>query len=437
MNPFSTEDLEVIERDQALPGLRVVLDSDRLLQLLKDHAPFADITSLKLDYVRYKPGMNCLARYRIASESGPAWAYAKAFSEQSSAKLDKVEQRLDDSDGHGAGVVLRSQGVFASVFPYDFKLRSIARLANKESRDRLYRRLFDEHERWPGSGAVILNYKPERRLVMRLEARDGAMATVKCYTGREYARLAAIRKSHKRIADVVTPAQIGQSRKHYCRAFDWIGGDTLRARAHQEAFALQDHRAAGELIAGFHRAPLVGDFPDSQVAAPSLHSLAQQLAFLLPEIEADAVSLAQDLEGLEQDSPSRPRLIHGDFYDKQVIITGHAPGLIDLDCARPGDIHQDLACFLAHRERHILSGVISGGAMDSGIAEAFLDGYRKAGGEFSQDRLEQWVAWHLLRLSHHPFRDRSPDWPDQTHAMVARALQLLQTQSNQQMTAMV
>jgi hypothetical protein len=75
--------------------------------------------------------------------------------------------------------------------------------------------------------------------------------------------------------------------------------------------------------------------------------------------------------------------------------------------------------------------------MDSRLSSAFLDGYINAGGEFSQRRLAQWVAWHLLRLSHHPFRDRTPGWPDQTRAMVARAMQLAQAETTTQQIAMV
>jgi hypothetical protein len=178
MAPFNTEDLDIIGRDKALPGLGAVLDADRLLNLVNGSAPLANVTGVELDYVRYKPGMNCLGRYRIRTDEGPSWAYAKAFSNQSRPKLEKVLQRLSEGDGPEDSLVLPEQGVFVSVFPYDFKLRSIARLAKPDTRDRLYRRLFDDHERWPGSTGVILNYKPERRLVMRLKAPDGAQATV-------------------------------------------------------------------------------------------------------------------------------------------------------------------------------------------------------------------------------------------------------------------
>lgn len=440
MLPFNTEDFSILERETGLPGLRLVLDPVQLQEHVNSSPLFATVSGFSLDYVRYKPGMNCLGRYRITSELGRTWAYAKAFSDYSRLKLEKVGQRLEEGGAAESGLVLPEPGVFFSVFPFDFKLRSIGRLAQQQTRDRLFRRLFDDPDRWPGSSGTILNYKPERRLVMQLTASDGARSTVKCYTAREYERLAGIRKTLKHLPDVLTPRQIGQSRKHRCLAFEWIEGETLRSRSLGNDISAREHRQAGEMIARFHRAAVRKGmktlWPPMSASAPTLHSLARQLAFLLPDVESDALSLANMLEVLDLDRNSGRNLIHGDFYDKQIILTDDAPGLIDLDCARLGDIHQDLACFLAHRERHALSGQVPDGEMGSRLSGAFLEGYRQAGGEYCDRQLAHWVAWHLLKLSHHPFRDRTPGWPQQTRAMVARALALLQAETTKK-TAMV
>ena len=69
------------------------------------------------------------------------------------------------------------------------------------------------------------------------------------------------------------------------------------------------------------------------------------------------------------------------------------------------------------------------------VVPAFLGGYVEAGGGYSEAQLCRWTAWHLLRLSHHPFRDRVPDWADQTRLMLSRAAQLLDAHALPQLIA--
>ena len=426
----ATEDLDLIRRDSAIPGLGLLLDSGQLLERIAPHPAFESVSDLDLDYVRYKPGMNCLGRYRLARNGEPAWAYAKAFSGESLAKLDKVRQLLDEDTGARPIVVLPDWGLFVSLYPHDLKLRSIVRLDDRALRERLFRRVFDKAERWLDSDLQILNYKPERRLVLRLRSANGETASLKFHTRREFERLGRIRKSLSAAPQVRTPGQIGQSRKHHCYAYEWIDGVTLRTRPQGGTALERDYREAGRLIARFHDIPLVREAShDAPRQQPSLASLARQLAFLVPDLTPDAHALAAGLQALDGELAETPRLIHGDFYDKQVIVSGSEFGLIDLDCAHPGDIHQDLACFLAHRERHVLSGTAPADGAGLQPARSFLEGYRDAGGHFSERRLSHWMAWHLLRLSHHPFRDRLPDWPDRTRAMVRRAARLLREES--------
>lgn len=427
MMSSATEDLDLIRRDAALPGLGLILDSGQLLERCAHHPLLASVSDLSLDYVRYKPGMNCLGRYRFVLNGAPAWAYAKVFSSESNRKLEKARKVFGAADVGDTSLVLPEWSLFLSFFPRDLKLRSICRLADDSLRDRLFRRVFDEREQWVGSNFAVLNYKPERRLVVRLTAREGRSATVKFHTRREFERLARVRETAGRAEGVLTPNMIGLSRKHCCHAFNWIEGETLRARQSSAEDLVADFRQAGRLIARFHATRSHrGSGQATPTQAPTLQSLAQQLAFLVPGLEPDAYRIAAELQQVEQRTPRSPGLIHGDFYDKQIIVSDGQFGLIDLDCARPGDVHQDLACFLVHRERQVLNGTADFDGTESRTHSAFLDGYLEEGGGFSERRLAQWMAWHLFRLSHHPFRDRAPGWPDQVRAMLGRARQLLE-----------
>ena len=431
-----TDDLDIVRRDSGLPGLGLILDPGQMLERISRHPMLESVEELELDYVRYKPGMNCLGRYRFLVDGKPAWAYAKAFSNESRAKLDKVAQSANECGPSESSLVLPDWSVFVSFFPGDFKLRSIARLSDPDAKARLFRRVFAEPEGWVDSEAQILNYKPERRLVLRLTSADQKSATLKFHTRREFERLARVGKMFRHAPEIVMSRHIGQSRKHGCYAYEWIEGETLRSRLGRIGSALEPHREAGRLIAEFHGATASSRIENLIPAEPpELLSLTDQLGFLIPDLADEARRLAVALQDLEGANAARSRLIHGDFYDKQIIVSGDNHGLIDLDCVRLGDIHQDLACFLAHRERQILNGSASRASVSPDVVPAFLGGYVEAGGGYSEAQLCRWTAWHLLRLSHHPFRDRVPDWADQTRLMLSRAAQLLDAHALPQLIA--
>ena len=61
-----------IETEQALlgqesdmPGLSLLLDEQALLDVVQLQLPAADISRIRIDYLRYKPGTGCLAGLRV------------------------------------------------------------------------------------------------------------------------------------------------------------------------------------------------------------------------------------------------------------------------------------------------------------------------------------------------------------------------------------
>ena len=83
MPVLNDHDRELIERDTVLPGLRCVLDPVRLMhEIGNDPVGQQEISRLedfRLDYVRYKPGINCLGRYVFTLDGQPHQAYVKTF----------------------------------------------------------------------------------------------------------------------------------------------------------------------------------------------------------------------------------------------------------------------------------------------------------------------------------------------------------------------
>ena len=427
MNTLGDRDHELIRRDTALGGLSLLLDAGQLRRKLSHQIDTSKLGDFKLTYLRYKPGMSCLGRYEFQLAGKTHLAYAKTFCTDSTPKLDKAREVPKFHGPLGPGrLTVQESNLFISFFPHDLRLRSIARLAEPVARGRLLGRIFDDDLEWEGCEESVLNYKPERRLVVRLVHPKGPAATVKFYTQHEFSRITRLGKPELDSTGLRLPIRIGNSKKHCASAFDWIAGDTLRSYG-QDCITVGTHfRNAGQLIARYHASSVIGLSPGDQLLhAQALQSQARQLTFLLPELHDTAEKLADGLQFVPTATAFELRPVHGDFYDKQVIVGSDGLSLIDLDQTHLGNTIEDLGCFIAHQERLALKNQGASGEQISRLSNAFLDGYVEAGGQFHEQQLAGWTALYLFRLSLHPFRDRAMDWPGQTHAILRRVGELL------------
>ena len=82
-----------IETEQALlgqesdmPGLSLLLDEQALLDVVQLQLPAADISRIRIDYLRYKPGTGCLAGLRVFDVLGRSQhAFARVLPRDSAA----------------------------------------------------------------------------------------------------------------------------------------------------------------------------------------------------------------------------------------------------------------------------------------------------------------------------------------------------------------
>lgn len=427
MTTLHRADLDLIARDAALPGLRCVLDPQRLVEALGARAFACPVDDIRLTYVRYRPGRDCVGRYTVSFGGRQHLAYAKTFGLDAAPKLAKAAGRVGVAGPNGAGrIAAPEQALLFSWFPNDRKLRSLERLGGGLAWDRLVERVFKDDASWLGSSHQVLNYKPEKRLVCRLEQATGRRATAKFYTPAEFRRVAHLRRNRAFPPTLAAPQYIGGSRKHCVHAFEWLPGRNLRELSLDPDGGSGQHRHAGQLLAELHAcgpgALLRGN---GQALAAAARSIADQLACILPDAGADADVCARRLGRFVEDSQRNECPVHADFYDKQVIIGPQRPALIDLDQARLGSAVEDLGCFVAHLEQLV---ICTPGLDDSRVAalsRSLLDGYREAGGQFAERELAGWTAFSLFCLSREPFRDRLPHWPDRVREILARTRGLL------------
>ena len=423
---LTEQDHSLIRRETGIPGMRYLLEPSGLLDLIRQNGEIRRLDNLEPGYLRYKPGMNCIARFQFIRDGEKHFAYAKAFGKDAAGKISKALEREDPGSVLGPGrVALRDEGILFSVFPNDARLRSVGKLQDPSSRSNLLKRLFKSQPGWESASFSPLNYKPARRFVAKFQRPDGESATVKFYSRTEFSRVREFRKHLESTPGVRVPDWIGGSKSHHALAFSWLNGTTLREN--QGAGRTAAMTGAGSILARFHRGHQHRFKPRSaKKACRRTIALAAGLCMILPEITAQADQLARELS-VWRAGLKRPELpVHGDFYDKQVLVDGSKLALIDSDDAHLGDPLDDIACFVAHLERHAINGLVNHGDIGKD-AGSLIEGYREVNPGLELEDLDRHVAFSLFQLVHHPFRDRADNWPDQTRALLNRCKVLFES----------
>ena len=416
---LSPSDAALAARDRAIPGLGLLLDPDALGAAIEGGG--VALSGLTIDYVRYKPGRNCLSRFTATAGPGrePLTGYAKAYRADEGVKLEKARQRETTPGPAGVGRLVLPEWLIEVCFlPNDNKLRQLRRLANPRAIDRLSRHLLPAGMEWDGGPLTALNYKPERRYVARLDTVESGPAILRFYSESEY-RPERAQLAERISPGVRVPRQLGRYDRRQALAFEWLPGRSLDRLGRGAPESLAALEAAGAMLAEFH-ASLPAEGLGAAVAPHGrpIDATRDMLSALMPAAGRRVERAAGALRRALSWSAPAMGLIHGDLHTRQIILDGGGVGLIDLDECRPGDIHFDLGMLLAHFERDALE---PGGDPDlaRALGERFLRGYLSAGGRVDDQRLEAQRAACLFGLLAHYFRRRDPDWPGR----IARGLE--------------
>src|SRR5438552_11067274 len=135
---LAPDDLALVQREQALPGLATLLDEERLLATLRDRLPSrragADLKSIRANYVRYKPATSCLVGYELFTAAGSVEMYASALSRRAgNEKLNKPVRKPVTCDAVGAAaLVVPDDCLDIRFFPHDREIRGLRLLAKPD-----------------------------------------------------------------------------------------------------------------------------------------------------------------------------------------------------------------------------------------------------------------------------------------------------------------
>jgi aminoglycoside phosphotransferase (APT) family kinase protein len=419
---LSAADADLVRRDGALPGLATLLDPETFAAALRTSLRDTVQGSAKLAYVRYKPSWSCLAAYRIEAGGDALDVYAKAHARDAGIEFHSARHGIGAAHDRGTGRIgIPDRGIVVFVFPDDLRLKGLPRLLDASSRRRLLSKVVpDRSDLWEAR-ADPLTYRPERRYSLRLRGSNGRGAAVKLYARKAFAAAErnATGLASRSVLRLAHP--LGASERHRVLAVEWVEGPLLRDRVRGDGPVASAAASVGAALAEFHEQD-PGRLPprSRRGELARLRSLAVTLGFLHPPLEERVAALSERLSRRLAALPERLGPVHGDFYDKQVVLSRDRAAIIDLDQVACGHPAADLGLFRAHLELDAVLKRVDPARADA-VGGALLEGYRKRARAALDGALPVYTAAALLELASYAFRRRLPAWPEKTDELLARA----------------
>lgn len=387
-------DRRLVAGDLDLPGLGVLLDAERL----------ADVIGVGPDrlsprYLRYKPATSCVLLVELRQHDGRTCdLVVHAVSQAAAAKAAKTLRRAPQDAVVGQDL---ARGVLVTSPAADRDLPGLRRLLTGRDHARLRRLSYKPSRRFVGLRARPHTLTPDAR--PRVDGAAGVV--VRVYRRGEvrgrYERYAALAGGAVR-----TPAPLSVDARRSLLVVEHLPGRVLDGRRAVEAGSLaatlHEAGAGGRAAA---QLPVRTDADEVEAA----EAAAAALAVLLPDQERQARRVAAAVRAELGTGPYHRRAVcHGDLALDQVVADRCGGlALIDLDRACQADPGVDLASAAA-------SALLGDGVR---AATDLVDGYRTV--RPLPERWEVHLAAHLLRRAVEPFRARSPSWEDDTRLAVA------------------
>lgn len=423
---LSAVDLALVQRDPELPGLALALDPTAMQGILQPYLHRSEWKISDCLYVRYKPGTNCIATYKIWFQNHWIDIFVKALRADNLDKLQKWAERPATPDVLGLGrIVLKEQALIIGTFGNDTKLTQLAKIACNELplRLKLYPKVSEDTGEWQS-----LRYKPERRYVARWQSQtqsDELPILVKLYTPIGYAKALLAAQAFQSQGTLRVPKIVNLKPSKFALCFEWLPGrllqeviDEAQGNSTSEVLLNQLLPRVGEALALLHQQQASQLLSFSRtLEIEQLLNTAQLLSQLFPAIADIANTITARGRACLAQLPLYSVPIHGDFYAEQVVIMAEQIGIVDLDCTVQGDPATDLGNFLAHLEyQTILNPTVDPLTQRAKIH--LLSGYGAT--PDLEQRVQFYTAINLFKLAPMLFRYRHLDWSNQLRQLLER-----------------
>lgn len=421
---LSPADRALVDRDAAIPGLALALDSHAVAAWLRETATVA-VRDVRARYLRYKPGSSLLVAYDVFTDVAPSpvpvhvRALSTAIGGGADVKLAKAVSRPFTSSPLGFSRMLRpAAAAVLTAFPNDEDVRGLATVADDAQRQALLRRMLPKQP-WLGEASLTrLAYKPGRRFVGRLELAGRTRAVVRAYVP------GALPDAHGVVSgpSLCVPRVLGRRPWRSLLVTEWIDGTPLQAQL-QAGEGIAGARRLGDTLAQLHgqRGRGVPARPEGYDHR-ALTASVDWLCALLPGQTARLRALATRI-GAAAPTGAAVGTLHGDLHAGQVIVRRDGLGLVDFDQICVGPVVADLGAFVASLIADAVCGAHTRTVADE-AADAFVDAYASAAGVLPAG-VEALAAMHLVRRAGQAFRLRQDDWPARLVATLDHAEALL------------
>lgn len=413
---LSRADLDIITREDRIPGLALMLDIGLLSERL-------GVSLEKQTYFNYKPATSCTAS--VVDAAGNAYA-AMAYPRE---RFEEVKARSEWTGGPVKATLLDDVCVALVPMALDRQIKAAKKLAGPEVQGRFVRKLLRHEDLDDQLDSVLLRYKPKRRIVSRLHVGGHPRALIKCFAPRGFHNALMGAELCALLSGVQLP---GVDHRRHTIASAWVKGQSLcpllSGELHCEAFV-----STGRWLARFHDSPPRLQLPFARETRSSLTSpllaIADDVSQLQPQMSSTLVRLVSTINDACSRTGLTPTLIHGDFSADQVIVAeDREPGceyreehpvVIDWDRAMIGSPLRDVGSFLARLDHQLLEGSLDVTTVRS-AQQAFIDGYRECLPDTNLRLLDAFHARALLLLLLDGFRHRHANWYEVAEALFGR-----------------
>lgn len=407
---------ELVQRDQNIPGLKILFDLETLKDVLTRYANLSS-QRISITNIRYTPNQRCLVNYTLHTKNNKINIYAKAHKKTENSQNTKIALYTVDVNK----ILIPSEMVSISFFPHDKRLNALNKISKyRQKKELISRTLPDRSDLWEGTFHNLI-YLPEKRLIAKLVTNTGAKAVMKFCT-QDYQQVKDMSKIFYNV-NFNLQKEIGHCDEFKTIAFEWIDGEILTnilINRHTK-LASKALFETGISLAYFHLLS-VQELYDSELISysvrrmqqDSMRELSKNISLIYPEISERVHNLTNFFSKVLKFDVSVKRVIHGDFSPKNVILTNNDK-IVFLDvteCMLSNPIF-DLSKFISYLYYLYLTDKLIEKNLSLFI-NSFLDGYKKIIDNGITSNLKTYVMAELFTLLRNPFKLGEPDWKKYT-----------------------
>lgn len=411
------------------------------------------ILRLEISFVRYNPGVSCVVSYNVLIEdvqrgtTDESIFYISSFAPERSRQM---AERLDRQKWVPGAILpaprpIQSLNAICYQFPNDGAIPGLKLLANQEKLLEIIDGAFDCE-----SGPIKtdkshplfchrLRYKPENRYIARCEfnCAKAARTTDKRKSAfLRFERNPQLKKSFDFSATLFDafrnnprihlPQPLACFPQYNLQLFEWVEAEKLSELLRGPEPEIWVTRAA-RILGEIHSCE-VPDLPriDDGAVKERMRHTARFLSCASTEFKNFAEDIAESLDSITTATAEiKPGLVHGDFHQGQLLISGQKDYVLDFSRSYWGEQAADMGNFLAQLTYWSLLGRLENVQR---LENTFINTYEKVCGiSVPLKRLKYWKTVGLLELAMREFRRLKSDWPVMCQKLLSECRHTLNT----------